>query len=560
MKISRSTRMTRALPLPAGMITKAEYGYDRGKEMIYVVAEVKKNKKGDFTGGIFRSDDGGENWTDINMDLRQKISKDKPLIFRAVDVCERHPETAYLSVTTNAKGSDAILKVRYEIYRTKNSGNTWEPVYSANAAEVLSRNFNDSWLNQSYGPGWGGDVLTLGVAPTDPDICYATDFGQAYKTSDGGKNWSQVCSINFPDGSVTTRGLDLTCCYGVAFDPFDRQHLIISYIDIGLFHSFDGGKTWKHLVEGIPNEWVNTCYHITFDPAVKGRVWSTWADQHSLPRKSQFGDGLFTGHRGGVAYSEDGGKTWQKYNKGLPENSISTDILVDPKSNLNARTLYLSTFNQGVFKSVDGGKNWTGFSKGLKGNRYAWQIRMADRRIFLLCVRGWKGESSLDGKLYCSDDEAVNWKEAPLPEGVTAPDDLTIDPEDALHMYLSCWPKHSQTGDICGGVYVTRDGGKSWKQCFDERVRVFAAAFYPHSRDTLFVNTFQNGAYRSNDGGRTWDRLLGYRFKWGHCPIPDPNNPGMLFLTTYGVSVYYGPDKGTSTEFGRIENLPDSWW
>ena len=53
---------------------------------------------------------------------------------------------------------------------------------------------------------------------------------------------------------------------GVVFDPFDKNHLIISYIDIGLFHSFDRGKSWFHNVEGIPGNWVNTCYDVTFDP------------------------------------------------------------------------------------------------------------------------------------------------------------------------------------------------------------------------------------------------------------------------------------------------------
>jgi photosystem II stability/assembly factor-like uncharacterized protein len=558
-KVNRNTGKTTLLSQPEGILTKAESGTASGKTLLYLISEPLRNKKSG-SGGIFRSADGGLHWTDINGELKKKSLLDGPLIYRAIGVCAKHPEVAYLSVTTPAEGPDAGLNARYEIYKTVDSGNTWKPVYSANSIEVLTHNFNDSWLNRNYGPGWGGDALTLGVAPSDPNICYATDYGQAYKTSNGGMQWNQVCSKNNPDGSVTTTGLDLTCCYGIAFDPFDKNHLIVSYIDIGLFHSFDGGKSWKQQVVGIPNDWVNTCYHITFDPAVKGRVWSTWANKHSLPRKSQFGDGLFGGYSGGVAFSEDGGKTWQKYNNGLPDNSISTDLLLDPLSPENSRTLYLSTFNQGVFKSTNGGKTWNNCSKGLKNNRYAWEIRMAGRKIYLLCVRGWHGETSIDGTLYASDDEAGNWNEAKLPVGVTAPSDLLIDPDDPLHLYLSCWPKHINNADVCGGVYESQDGGNNWNQCFDERVRVFAAAFDPQNKDTIFINTFQNGAYRSNDGAKTWHRIPGYRFKWGHCPIPDPNHPDMLFLTTYGVSIYYGPAGGTPEEFGRIENMPESWW
>jgi photosystem II stability/assembly factor-like uncharacterized protein len=269
---------------------------------------------------------------------------------------------------------------------------------------------------------------------------------------------------------------------------------------------------------------------------------------------------LFKKPLGGVAFSEDAGRTWQKQIIGLPEHAICTDLLIDTDSPENTRTLYVSIFNLGVYKSTDNGKSWVKSSKGLKDNRYAWEIRQNGKRIYLMCVRGWRGDNSVDGSLYYSDDKAGTWNEAKLPEGVTAPSDLLIDHDNAGRMYLSCWPKHQNDKDICGGMFVTDNGGDSWKQCFDERVRVFAGAFDLHNTNTLFINTFQNGAYRSDDMGKTWTRILGYRFKWGHCPIPDPNDPEKLFLTTYGVSIYHGPSKGSTEEFGKIENIPDLWW
>jgi len=559
--INRKTGEIKRLSPPKGIFSRAGYGTILGKTILYLISDVVKDKNGILSGGVFRSDDGGDNWININGNLLKNVPAGVTPTIRTLSVCENHPEVIYLSMTTLPKeGPDVNINVRYEIYKSINSGESWKPVYSANSNEVLSHNFNDSWLNKNYGPGWGGDILTMGVAPNNPDICYATDYGQAYKTSDGGVTWYQVCSRNNPDGSVSSRGLDLTCCYGIVFDPFDKNHLVVSYIDIGLFHSFDGGKSWKQLVSGIPNDWVNTCYHITFDPNVKGRVWSTWANQHSLPRKSQFGDGLFKKPLGGVAFSEDAGRTWQKQIIGLPEHAICTDLLIDTDSPENTRTLYVSIFNLGVYKSTDNGKSWVKSSKGLKDNRYAWEIRQNGKRIYLMCVRGWRGDNSVDGSLYYSDDKAGKWNEAKLPEGVTAPSDLLIDPDNPGKMYLSCWPKHKNDKDICGGMFVTDNGGDSWKQCFDERVRVFAGAFDLHNTNTLFINTFQNGAYRSDDMGKTWTRILGYRFKWGHCPIPDPNDPEKLFLTTYGVSIYHGPSKGSTEEFGKIENIPDLWW
>lgn len=550
----------RLLGPPAGKYLAACSGKKDGDPFTYLLADAVKDKEGRVKGGVYLSKNGGRTWTEANPAFMQKQSDKATPVFRAIAVCETQPENAYLSAVHPAYGPNAKQDVRYEIYRTRNSGLSWEVVYSANSVEVLTRNFNDSWLNRNYGPGWGGDVLTLGVAPASPDICYATDFGQMYKTSNGGETWNQVCSVNLADSSVQSTGLDLTCCYGVIFDPFDKNHLIVSYIDIGLFHSFDGGKTWKHMVKGIPENWVNTCYDVTFDPAVKDRVWSTWADKHSLPRQSQFGNGRFFGHHGGVALSNDGGRTWEKCSNGLPENCIATDLLLDPSSDPDARTLYLCALNQGVFTSADGGKSWVPANKGLDGNRYPWELRLAGKKIYLLCVRGWQDEKVIDGKLFCSDDGCKNWYATRLPEGVNAPSDLIINPDDPDHMFLSCWPRHDGNRDICGGVYETRDAGDHWQQCFDERIRVFAAAFDPSRKGTIYINTFQNAAYQSPDFGKSWERIPGYRFKWGHCPVPDPGNPGKLYLTTYGVSVYSGASTGNTEEFGKIENLPDAWW
>ena len=37
--------------------------------------------------------------------------------------------------------------------------------------------------------------------------------------------------------------MDVTTAYGVHFDPFNRQRLFITYTDIGLFRSEDGGES-----------------------------------------------------------------------------------------------------------------------------------------------------------------------------------------------------------------------------------------------------------------------------------------------------------------------------
>jgi photosystem II stability/assembly factor-like uncharacterized protein len=416
-------------------------------------------------------------------------------------------------------------------------------------------------MEESFDPGWPGNPIDLGVAPGNPNVCYAGDNGRGYKTIDGGKTWEQMYSHNNADGSYSNTGLNVTTCYGVHFDPFDKNHFFICYTDIGLFHTFDGGKSWFHSIKNIPRDWQNTCYQVGFDPDVKDKVWSVWADAHDLPRTKMFGRSGFSNFSGGVAVTDDGGKTWQKSNSGIPENSVCTNLLIDPASPLHSRTLYVAVFDRGVYKSTDGGTTWNLTNKGFGSNLFAWQLRQnLNGRLFVLFPRGEAKGKTVDGAIYYSDDKAASWKQLTLPEGINGPHDLLISPIHPEVMYVSCWPRSVEGKDMNGGVIKTTDGGKTWVRIFDERVRVNSAGIDRQHPENIFINTFQNAAYRSDDSGNSWKRIEGYRFKWGQRAIPDINNPGMLLLTTYGGSVYYGPAAGDPGTKDDIVNMPEGWW
>jgi hypothetical protein len=83
--------------------------------------------------------------------------------------------------------------------------------------------------------------MNLAVTSNDPDFCIGTDSGRILRTRDGGLNWEGVCSKRLEDGSYTSTRFDVTTNYGVHFDPFDPKRMFISYTDIGLFRSENGG-------------------------------------------------------------------------------------------------------------------------------------------------------------------------------------------------------------------------------------------------------------------------------------------------------------------------------
>ncbi len=546
--------------LPAGVekITSVDGGLDPTSQTPVVYLTTPATWEGSrLRTGVWRSKDLGQTWQEARSVLINNLagpeSGQTPL-FTEVACSEKNARTVYLAVQRHpeiTQGSNGVTNY-FGIMKSEDGGERWEWVLRADDHKNPS-NKRVGWVGRNYGPGWGEAPLGLGVGPSHPDICYATDYGASYRTTDGGRHWEQVYSNDREDGSVSTRGLDVTTCYGVHFDPLNKEHLAITYTDIGLFHSTDGGRSWRQAITGVPRPWINTCYWLVFDPEVKDRAWSVWANAHDLPRPKMFRGGHFDRYLGGVCRTDDGLKNWQKSNTGMPENSVSTHIVLDPKSAAGRRTLYVAGFGKGVFKSTDDGRTWVLRNNGIGGNLNAWRLVLTPGgTLYLLVARGLENGREVDGALYKSTDGAEHWSMVSLPPGVNAPNDMVFDPSDPRRMYLACWPKTVEKVEHDGGLYMTEDGGSSWRNIFDPSAHVYGVAVDPDNPATLFINTFDSAAYRSDDRGRTWHRLEGYNFKWGHRPTVDPYHQGMLYLTTFGSSVWHGPSRGVPGDFEDI--------
>ena len=68
------------------------------------------------------------------------------------------------------------------------------------------------------------------------------------------------------------------------------------------------------------------------------------------------------------------------------------------------------------------------------------------------------------------------------------------------------------------------------------------------------------GDFHARPGGYSRLRCVagGYNFKWGHRVIPDARRAGMIYVTTFGGSVFHGPAGGTGAAFDDIVPTPDA--
>ncbi len=485
--------------------------------------------------GGFVSRDGATTWTTL-------LLPGAGAEVRAIATSLHHPDVAYVSY-----GRLALDGRKWQgVARTRDAGRTWTLVWKE--AETAAPNVHDAWITERLGPDWGENPLTLTVADQDPNLCYGTDFGRTMRSNDGGENWTAVYSRRVPDGGWTSTGLDVTTNYGFHFDPFDARRRFITYTDIGLFRSEDSGRSWTRSMDGVPKKWSNTAYWIVFDPDIRGRVWGVMSGTHDLPRPKMWRRNSVLNYQGGVCRSDDGGRTWTPSNKGMPDTA-PTHIVLDPASPRDRRVLYVAAMGRGVYKSADGGVTWALKNAGISGqNPLAWRMALgADNVLYAVIARrsedGSIGNSG-DGAIYRSSDGAETWQPVALPAGVNGPNGLAIDPSDPQRLYLAAWARKQGLHGEGGGIFLSVDAGRTWRNVLDRDRHVYDITIDPRDAGVLYASGFESSAWRSTDRGEHWTRIPGFNFKWGHRVIPDPEDPLRVYVTTFGGSVWHGAVNG----------------
>jgi photosystem II stability/assembly factor-like uncharacterized protein len=121
---------------------------------------------------------------------------------------------------------------------------------------------------------------------------------------------------------------------------------------------------------------------------------------------------------------------------------------------------------------------------------------------------------------------------------------LTIDPNNSQRLYLAAWTRAAGVHGTGGGIFLSEDGGKSWKNVLDRDQHVYDVTIDPRDANILYAAGFESSAWRSGDRGDHWTRIPGYNFKWGQRVMADPADPKMIYISTFGGGVWHGASSG----------------
>ncbi|HEY8184660.1 MAG TPA: hypothetical protein VIF64_01245 [Pyrinomonadaceae bacterium] len=477
--------------------------------------------------GVYKSVDGGENWTNMGLKDSERISK--------ILVDPSATDTVYVCVPGKL-WSDSDER---GLYKTTDGGKTWTrilkgPNLSTGCSMISMDRQNTRTIYAGLWDfrrkGW-----TFRSGGEGPSSLSGSGF---FKSTDGGASWTEL-------DEKTATGLPSKPWgrIAVAVAP-SKPNTVYAFIEAeipkdGLYRSDDGGKTWKLLDRSQNMIWRPFYFaNLIVDPKDENKVYKpdlsliastdggrsfsnisggAHGDFHDVWINPNNTDQLITGDDGGVWYSYDAGNRWWKGNN-LPvaqfyHVSVDMDIPYHVYGGLQDNSSWIgdSAYPGGItndrWENIYGGDGFWVFAdpadndyvyaesqggyigrinrkthetRGIqplpsykeKKLRYNWNtpIHVSPNQ---------KGTLYLGSQfLFRSRDHGQTWERISPDLTTNDPEKqkqeqsggITVDNSSAeMHTTIFSICESTRNGDLIwvgtddGNVQVTRDGGKNWK-------------------------------------------------------------------------------------------------
>lgn len=474
------------LPITTKVLKQNGVAGGEGFQLVMAIAFAPSDSNivymGSDTSQIWKSSNGGRTWHPINNG------------YYALGTCSLvvHPSNPDLVFSAGSLGKKfkrgKYLSSHQGIYRTTDGGLNWNMVHEASFFKqesrgtlfvidsrtleqkeftiysgtysgdlLVSRDSGLSWNNTGFNK---GPIQEIAESPESPGtILVATQNG--------------LYTYNEKNVNIIGNGLT-SWPRSIAVTNKEPKSIFAALGKRGVYKSSDGGLNFE------PN-FINNRTEEINDIEIS----------QSNAKTLIF---IKSGKGGGPFYSKDGGKNWSRAistnSKGLTDGDgfyFPSPVAINP----NNHNVVLTSSNgkAKILSSNDGGKSWMYSNSGYQGGRLRDVVDITSKKmIFLLTDHGaWQTEDG--GQTF----EAVTHpKKGGKSTGGGAISNKTV------VLTVGSWKEKN--------LLVSKDSGRSW---FDTGLRDKISSVYAHKDKG---NVFYAGNYRSNDGGKTWNKLS-YRIR-----------------------------------------------
>lgn len=495
---------------------------------------------GQDVGGIFKSSDGGATWAKLSGGLPGRVGRIGLAIHR------KDPKVLYAIVQSDEGGSSSISDVRSRkggIFKTTDAGGAWTRVSALNP-----RPFYFSQIR---------------VDPEDDKKVYVLGFA-LHVSEDGGRTFREDrFGKVHPDN------------HALAIDPRNPQRLLLG-TDGGVYQSFNGGEGWEHLNRMASGEF----YRINVDMSTPYRICGGLQDNLNWvgPSRTRTKEGILNSDwiniGGGDGFycvfdPDDPNLVYTESQQGYVHRmDLSTgqdkDLRPEPAegqtgfrfhwnapligSRHRKGTLYLA--GNRVFRLTERGEHWELISPALSSpdplkaatvgsgaENYGVVYTLAESPVKAGLL--WAGTD--DGRLWITENDGGSWTEltASLPAAVKGQWIGRVEASwaDARVAYLAV--DAHRAGNYAPLAYRTADGGRTWQSIAgdlpaDGPVKVVRED--PRNPRLLYAGT-EFALLASLDGGGRWTKLGGLPTVAVDDIVVHPREHDLI-AATHGRSLY----------------------
>ena len=200
------------------------------------------------------------------------------------------------------------------VFKSTNGGIRWEAIFDNYGAASIG----DVKINQQ-----DPNIIWVGTGEECGRNSAAWGDG-VYKSTNGGQSFERVgLQDTFNIGKIvlhpTNKDIVWVAAVGNIYGPIGSR---------GVFKTIDGGKTWTKLTEGLPNDPQTGAIDMVMDPKNPEILYVGFWQRIRYPWALNSG-----GPHSGLFKSVNGGRTWRKLIKGIPEGDLGKIGLAISRSN-----------------------------------------------------------------------------------------------------------------------------------------------------------------------------------------------------------------------------------